>query len=942
MKTTSIRCLICLIVALVCIWPFPTVPSVSANYFQQATPIWVHNHQPLPHEVALFRYELNLRTAVPTVTLSIFADTRYEAYLNGQLIGRGPARFSRYRREYDKLVIGELLAGRHVLSVRVQWAPNNRRSESDRPFLWALLESSDQILAASGPHWQAQLLTAYRSDAAPVHRWGLIGPTEIVDLALLPPDWTIRGGVEPWRSATPVAVQPVLFEQRSIPLLSEVEIPFTVTGIGWLGRELVPIEFPGNVEQPTVPLQITRHTIATLVGLDDALTRQVTINGQPLVWQPATGRPAGIITAHYPLRPGTHILRLSNLRTQPDGWTLFISRDGLANIPPLIFSNHAGRRVLLPSPLPDPQAVTLVDQPFQTALFQPRGSYLVLDLGRTVHGRLIVEVRGPTGSIIDIGWDERLWHNMVPLPFPGTLHPEWNQVDSWKLDGRSQIISTIDARAGRYIIIVVWSEEPVELHNLRVYEERYPVNQVGAFTSNDPLLNHVWRVGVNSVLPNMTDAYTDTPWRERGQWWGDAYVTDHINQVVFGDHLLRRRGLRQLGDDFTVDGIPAAIAPNPGPNRMLDYGMLWVQAIADDLRLSDDPTLARELWPTLDRFLNHLSTYRNSYSGLLDLPRGPWQQTTYLDTSAWSARYGQSTPVNAMYYGTLRAAASIADALGQTDAANRWNSEATMLRDRINHYLYDQTTRRYITTITDGQIIKPGPHAQALALAYDVVPESEIQAVANALLSLIVHDPTRANLQLYGMFWTLKGLSRAGRINDALTLIRHFYGWQLDRGATTWWEHLSADQLWTASLSHSWSGSPTWFLSTVILGARQTGPTTWEVEPSWQGVQTVTGTIPLLSGSLHVSWEQTRCELRQVTIQSPSHTRGILWLPPPTPSTVITLNGIEIWSSSGRSSMVEQHDDGRIRVVLEGSNSYSVEQQQTCLTTWLPAIHYQP
>ncbi|WP_031459880.1 hypothetical protein [Chloroflexus sp. MS-G] len=59
-------------------------------------------------------------------------------------------------------------------------------------------------------------------------------------------------------------------------------------------------------------------------------------------------------------------------------------------------------------------------------------------------------------------------------------------------------------------------------------------------------------------------------------------------------------------------------------------------------------------------------------------------------------------------------------------------------------------------------------------------------------------------------------------------------------------------------------------------------------------------------------------------------------------SLIITSNGIEIWSSSGRSSMVEQHDDGRIRVVLEGSNSYSVEQQQTCLTTWLPAIHYQP
>lgn len=39
--------------------------------------------------------------------------------------------------------------------------------------------------------------------------------------------------------------------------------------------------------------------------------------------------------------------------------------------------------------------------------------------------------------------------------------------------------------------------------------------------------------------------------------------------------------------------------------------------------------------------------------------------------------------------------------------------------------------------------------------------------------------------------------------------------------------------------------------------------------------------------------------------------------------------------------MVEQHDDGRIRIVLEGGNSYSVEQRQTCLTTYLPVIHYQ-
>lgn len=146
-----------------------------------------------------------------------------------------------------------------------------------------------------------------------------------------------------------------------------------------------------------------------------------------------------------------------------------------------------------------------------------------------------------------------------------------------------------------------------------------------------------------------------------------------------------------------------------------------------------------------------------------------------------------------MYYGTLRAAASIATALGKTATAERLERTAATLRTQINRYLYDPTTRRYITTIIADQPVPPGPHAQALALAHDVVPDSEVSAVADALLALIVRDPTRANIHLYGMFWVLQGLSKAGHIQEALALIKQFYGWQLAQGATTWWEHLFAD-----------------------------------------------------------------------------------------------------------------------------------------------------
>jgi len=919
--------------------PIRDVQSSSTFCFCQATPIWLHPAPPADHEVALFRTILELPTPKQDITIALFADTRYEAYVNGTLIGRGPARFSPQRHEYDLLSIGDLPAGQHTLTVRVQWAPSKRRSESERPFLWAVVQSQAQTLTATGPHWQAAPLAAYQSNSAPVHRWGLIGPTEIVDLSLLSPNWKTGNLETAWQPVVPVNVQPESFFPRSIPQLEELVIPARVIGRGWLAPGFTPLELPGMVDQFTIPLQALRQTMVSLISIDDPLTSAITIDGQPLSWTPAPNRPPGIVTTSYPLMAGAHSLQVSGLQNYPEGWTILISSDGLDSLPAPGLSAHAGRRMLLSAPQPGQRAVNVISISSSLTLqFQAPASYVILDLGRTVHGRLTAEVNGPDGSIVDIGWDERLWNNAIPLPYPGQLHPEWNQVDSWLLDGRTHQITTIDTRAGRYILIAVRAPGPVELRLIQINEERYPVIRRGSFTSSDPLLDQIWQVSIDTLLPNMTDSYTDTPWRERGQWWGDVFVADHINQVAFGDYALLRRGLRQLADHFASDGTPAAIAPNTGAHRMLDYGMLWAQSLASELRRSGDPALARELWPTLVRFLDHLATYRRSDTGLLDIPVGPWALTNYLDSSVVSARYGQSTPVNAMYYGTLRAAATIATTLNEHAQASRWNSEAETLRDRINAHLYDQTARRYHTTIIDGQIIAPGPHAQAMALAYDLTPASEVQPIADALIGLITRQPERANLQLYGIFWALEGFRKAGRIEDAIDLIKHFYGWQLNQGATTWWEHLSANQRWTASLSHSWAGSPAWFLTTAILGVYQTGSNSWEIEPAWQGVRFVQGTFPLPTGDLVVSWEQPQCETQRVSISAPAGTQGYLLLPPPTESTVITINERLVWNALMRDPIASQLADGRLQLLLYGGSEYTIEQQRVCLSTWLPFV----
>ncbi|GAC1362950.1 MAG: hypothetical protein NVSMB42_22620 [Herpetosiphon sp.] len=93
-------------------------------------PIWTTNGSAIPNSVVLFRAPFDLAQGISDVNLVIFADTRYEALLDGKWLGRGPARFSHVRQEFDTLTAPGLAPGRHVLSVLVQFAPNIRRSET--------------------------------------------------------------------------------------------------------------------------------------------------------------------------------------------------------------------------------------------------------------------------------------------------------------------------------------------------------------------------------------------------------------------------------------------------------------------------------------------------------------------------------------------------------------------------------------------------------------------------------------------------------------------------------------------------------------------------------------------------------------------------------------------------------------------------------------------
>jgi alpha-L-rhamnosidase len=880
---------------------------IRPDTFLQNHSIWVHSSAPDSHEVVLFRHPFTLTKKLEEAQFLVFADTRYEMWIDGAWVGRGPTRFSRTRQEYDVYRLDDLQPGAHLIAVLVQWAPNTRRSESDTPHLIGHLQGMTsegfQMVTRTGPQWKVLRPDAWRKNAVPVHSWELIGPTELVDLRELPHNWMLPTFSDDGWSAAVVKDLPgePLYQPRSIPFLANVPFTPTVVDVGLLspGYEIGELE-PSTTDPYSLTfeaLNSTEFVVETLTGTEVSLSGLALLDGDELKWEKAGDHRPDVYTASTAIGPGPH--NLSFVDVPPQGATFNISRKDLQIDLPFQQGIHAGRRLLLAEPVSRSDAVSVSHGAGMTVEFTTSPAYSVLDLGRTVHGRLTADVVGPASSVIDIGWDERLLTGTLrPLPYPGSLNPQWNQVDSWTLDGTPRSISTIDARAGRYILIAAWNGAPIKLENITVYEERYPVEQRGEFHSSNPLLYEIWQVGVDTLRPNMNDAYTDTPWRERGQWWGDAYVEDHINRAAFGDTALLRRGLLFMADAFE-EGRPPALAPNSNGTLLLDYGMLWVQNLYDYWQSTGDRDFAIQVYHVLPEFMSYLESYENPNTGLLDVPFGKWWETALIDWAGYHSRYGQSTALNALYYGTLRDAADIAEATDNAADALKWSQKAELVKQQVNARLYLPSQRRYATSFFEGELITPTIHAQAWPLAYDMVPGQYMENVTSSLVEMLPDpyppsDPW-ANIEIYGMFWVLEALGKTNRIPEALDLIEAYYGRLLDLGAVTWWEGVNSHLRYPASLSHGWGGAPTWFLTTYVLGARRLKADTWMVKPAFSGVRYATGTLPLQDGELQAHWECQGFGSCELEVIAPITTTGEVVIPFSDDTRVLMLNGDAIW-----------------------------------------------
>lgn len=498
-----------------------------------------------------------------------------------------------------------------------------------------------------------------------------------------------------------------------------------------------------------------------------------------------------------------------------------------------------------------------------------QGVWRRYDLGRVRLGRPKLTLDLPPGAVVEIAMSEGLTQGRVQ-PWITLSGSTSCNLDHYIARGGVQEFMPFTPKGGRFVEVHVRTAGPVKFVREAFLERTYFGEPIGAFKSSDPLLDRIWKTGVETMRACTEDAFVDCPTRERGQWTGDvASIALDIAAVAYGDLSLSRRALVQAAQAARSDGLVAGVGPGD-PGYLSTYAAQWVTACLHYWELSGDRSLLIDLLPAARRNVDAMLA-RTSEAGVADDLGWAFVDWGYIRNSGPT-----DMALNLHVLRALRDMVRWEHAVGDTKEGARFSQRADALEKLIRTWLNQE-----LGASRDWS--KVGYHRAALALLAGLVRESEKAACASYikryLLTCFPNDPNGPRLSDPGVssdrimtpyfaHFAFTALLEMGEIDFVLGQYRKCWGWALGGGRTTWLEVF--DTRW--SHCHEWSGCPTWQLSRYVLGLRprfDRATNSFELAIQPGSLTRAEGSVPVPSGkSIQLSWKTSRTGLR-VTIRTP-------------------------------------------------------------------------
>ncbi len=748
-----------------------------------------------------FRREINLEDSFSAEPFFISADGRYKLYINGELAGRGPARCHPQKQYVDRYDINPFLKkGRNIIAVLVH--------TYGKDMSWYEMPVGLQLdfFGCGGLFCQGDIETG--------------GKKLLIDTGY---KWKYKQS-EAWQKDVPsggTGYTEYYDFNRSLP-------GWNSSGYkddGWFFPEILRLPFPLGGSD--------------IVPFTCLVERDIPFLEEKLIFPDV-------------------LVRTAETEEMPDeNASLQVRREELETLSSCRIEENGGT--------------------LEVTTSEGRAVVMLYDFGRIICGRVDLEVVSPANAVIDIAYGERLTKQkglFLPPDVPGISIAQVHRVRL--KDGVNQF-QQFEMAGFRYLKLTI-RNSPLKmlLKHAGVMSCCYPSTQKGSFSCSDPVLNKVWEAGDYTVRMCSIDSFMDCPTREQRQWIGDVFVESQVNLVTEKDTRLIRKYLRQVAETQKPDGmVMMATTSDLDKAKSVfvpDFAILWILTAENYLKYTGDLETINKIFQAMVKLIEWFRFYLDENNLLCNLPG--W---TFIDWSMELERNGEVAVLNALYFGALKAVSKLADQLGFGRLSKEYTSLSGDVKKAVNETFWDDERGVYIDACVDGirgRVVSQ--HANAAVIYFNVAPKQRWASIFDSIL-----DEDRVKLTktwrwdkerpfnpeediimvqpFYSVF--LHGaLANAGNVNLLLENIKSQWGPMVEISPTLWESWQLTD---ITSTCHGFSASPTYFLSTLILGVSPLGNgfKRFRIKIPDCDINWAKGAVPTPIGMISVEWKRTDQEI---------------------------------------------------------------------------------
>lgn len=508
---------------------------------------------------------------------------------------------------------------------------------------------------------------------------------------------------------------------------------------------------------------------------------------------------------------------------------------------------------------------------------------LVLDFGTEVDAELevVVQASGPFHLLV--------WFGESLVEAEGLLHGYFPPATLMRHVPESGQHSLVFPQRGFRFVRLVFQELPDDavLQRIVAHAEFALDQRLGSFSCSDQRFQRVWESSIYTAkLCVRRDSIWDGIKRDRKGWYGDARIIAHAVDLVHLQPEPMEAMLLLLPVEAWANGVPGfsfdAIAI--ARQHVLTYGL-------------ERPCL-RAVFDRVRQMLAWVeATQTNSDGLIIRTDQRYFANLGFLDWSPYpvGGRFEELSWLQCQYAAGLRAAADIADWLGEEACAVQWRQRYTTLSQRIQQRFWDpdhgfihtlnqvdsgdlhawppdafhHIFTRHLDGTRDGIALGPSAASRqcnALAIWAGVASDAMRSTILRTVFDHPVIPPVRTP---YFAYYEAFARARCGDRRGAIDQIRDYVGTMLEaEQSPTVWERYQPEvkdlrkyasfsgwsKGWILSLCHGWGAGAVPLAATVIAGVEATAPGygSVSIDPAPDIDWSFTAEIPTPHGSILV------------------------------------------------------------------------------------------